>query len=203
MELSIISSVRIDNHSFVKDGKETIFDDETKVLATPEEFYRYKEYNYMKFFKMDLLCKWAWLGTEVLLEENDSIISEIDKSNIAVVLMTHHGCIDVDKKYLKTTESIPSPALFVYTLPNIMLGEICIRHGFKGEQASLVSDRFDIEEIHYYVSDLLNNRGMKACLFGWVDAFDDSKDVALYWVSKSDIGNSFTVDNIKEIYSKD
>lgn len=201
MELTIESSVYINSHSCTKDGKEIVSATDKKCLHTPEELYRHLKFSYMKFFKMDLLCKWAWLGAEILIGDNTSLLSGVDKNNVAVVLMTHHGCIDVDKQYLKTTETIPSPALFVYTLPNIMLGEICIRHGFKGEQASMVSEQFDIEEIHYYVEDLLNNRGMDACLVGWVDAYDKHKEVAMYWVTKSGEGTNFSIDNIKEIYS--
>ena len=40
-------------------------------------------------------------------------------------------------------QSGASPALFVYTLPNIVIGEICIRHHFKGENAFFVFKQFD------------------------------------------------------------
>lgn len=153
--------------------------------ANPEDLYRGLAFNYPKFFKMDVLSKWAWLGTEALLQHNDGLLYEgADRNKIAVVLATRNGCLSVDKKYQQTVETIPSPALFVYTLPNIMLGEICIRHGFKGEQLCLVQEAFNEAEINFWVQDLFNNRGMEHCLFGWVDATEEQHDLCLFWARK-------------------
>lgn len=169
----------------------------------PQELYRALQYNYMKFFKMDLLCKWAWLGAEALLKTDSGYLyDDIDKSKIAVVLQTGHGCIDVDKKYLATMQDIPSPGLFVYTLPNIMLGEICIMHGFKGEQLCTVSEHFNTQELQFWVGDLLTKRGMEACLCGWVDVYNDDKDICLFWVTKQGGTNSFSADRLTELYKQ-
>ena len=133
---------------------------------------------------MDILCKWAWLAAECLLTLNgSSLYNGLDKNKIAVVLATSQGCIEVDKKYKETIATIPSPALFVYTLPNIMLGEICIRHGFKGEQACMISERFDSSELQFWVNDLLEKRGMEACLCGWIDITMNTQDILLLWVT--------------------
>lgn len=138
--MEIRHSIRISEGNITRDGKVIARQEGT----APENFYRGLQYSYPKFFKMDVLCKWAWLGAEALLNNTDKFVYEgIDKNKIAVVLATAHGCLDVDKKYQQSIQSIPSPALFVYTLSNIMLGEICIRHGFKGEQACLINDEFD------------------------------------------------------------
>lgn len=199
--LSISNWIHYTNDTATKNGV-AILEDVYSSVQAPQDLYRSLSLSYMKFFKMDLLCKWAWLGAETLLVDVEQRLYDgIDKSKIAVVLMTSHGCIDVDKKYKATMAEIPSPALFVYTLPNIMLGEICIRHGFKGEQLCLVSDKFDAEELHFWVSDLLANRDMEACLFGWVDAYDDNKDVCLFWVTKQG-DNTFTKEELTEIYNQ-
>ena len=154
---------------------------------SPEDIYRALGCAYPKFFKMDLLCKWAWLGAEAILKQADQYLyQDEDKDNIAVVLATRNGCITVDKKYQDSIKNIASPALFVYTLPNIMLGEICIRHGFKGEQLCLVQDSFNKDELSFWVNDLLKNKGMKHCLFGWVDATEEQHEVTLFWVSGKD-----------------
>lgn len=201
LSLSINNWVHYNNDKAVKNG-DVFFHDEYASVKEPQELYRMLSLSYMKFFKMDLLCKWAWLGAETLLSSGDeNIYKGIDKSKIAVVLMTSYGCLDVDKKYKATMSEIPSPALFVYTLPNIMLGEICIRHGFKGEQLCLVSETFDAEELHFWVSDLLNNRGMEACIFGWADAYDNNKDICMFWATKSN-GVELTKEKLNELYNK-
>ena len=199
MALDVSNWIHYKQDSAIKNGARFL-EKEYPEIKEPQELYRLNGYSYMKFFKMDTLCKWAWLGAEELFADN-SMLAGVDKSKVAVVLMTSSGCIDVDKKYKATMANVPSPALFVYTLPNIMLGEICIRHGFKGEQLCLVSKEFDAEEISFWVNDLLNNRGMEACICGWVDAYDDKKDVALFWVTK-DGEQDLSEEHLKELYSK-
>ncbi len=158
-----------------------------------EEFYREFKWNYPKFFKMDKPCKWAFAGSELLLSGID--VSKPDK--VGVVLFTSHGCIDVDKRYLDTI-AMPSPALFVYTLPNIMLGEICIRHGFKGEQLCMVSEEYDADELFFSVDQLFKNKAPDACLCGWVDCWGDHHDVRLFWVTKDGSGTAFTSGNMSK-----
>ena len=70
----------------------------------------------------------------------------------------------------------PSPALFVYTLPNVVIGEICIRNNFKGENAFFIFRDFDRGPeapafIANYVNDLLDSGKIKACIAGWNDYF--------------------------------
>lgn len=199
MSLSINSWVHIQNDSVAKNGD--VVSGEKNL--EPQALYKLQSHAYMKFFKMDILSKWAWLGAELLLNSKDKPLYEnIDPTKVAVVLMTSRGCIDVDKKYKASMTEIPSPALFVYTLPNIMLGEICIRHGFKGEQLCLVSENFDSEQIAFWVNDLLTNRGMEACLCGYVDAYSDNKDVMLYWVDKSEGQSAFTTQELDNLYNQ-
>jgi len=164
---------------------------------TPEMLYNALGCSYPKFFKMDSLCKWAFVTTECLFYKND-LCAGIDKNQIGVALTTSHGCLDVDKRYLAGI-SIPSPALFVYTLPNIMLGEICIRHGFKGEQACMVTEQFDPGELFFTVNSILNS-GMDAVLCGWADVSGSEHDICLFWVSKKGPGIKFSVEALGEIY---
>ena len=166
--------------------------------ATPEMLYDAMKCSYPKFYKMDKLCKWAWVAAEGLFYEKN-LYEGIDKNKIAIVLATSSGCIDVDKKYLSTI-AMPSPALFVYTLPNIMLGEICIRHGFKAEQECMVSEQLDANELFFSVKGLLD-RGMEACLCGWADVVDDKFDICLYWVTPKGKGPRFEPASILDIYS--
>jgi len=167
---------------------------------SPEDIYRQLQYNYHKFFKMDILSKWAWIGVEVLLNCNDTLLyNGLNRDKIGIVLATAHGCLEADKRYSETIATIPSPALFVYTLPNIMLGEISIRHGFKGEQACLVSERFDSEEMHFWVNDLMEKRGMEACLAGWVDVTETKHELYLFWITKNGTGLPFSSSSMAQL----
>ncbi len=168
---------------------------------TPAQLYSDLGCNYPKFFKMDNLCKWAFVAAECLFAGNDLLYRGLDKSRIAMVLSTSHGCLDVDKRFLDSI-AVPSPALFVYTLPNIMLGELCIRHGFKGEQICMVSERFDAQEIHFAVQSFLTNSGIDSCLCGWVDANGEQYDVTLLWITKDSKGLAFTPAILQQLYGQ-
>ncbi len=164
---------------------------------TAEALYTGLKCNYPKFFKMDDLCKWTWLAAEALLRDNDHI--GIEKTKTGVILFTGHGCLSADMRFNDSMD-IPSPSLFVYTLPNIMLGEICIRHGFKGEQLCMVTEQFDPGELCFSVDQLFQNGNMDACICGWADVSSGHPDICLFWVTKDGNGPGFTPGTARTLY---
>jgi hypothetical protein len=173
--------------------------------ASPADFllsvYRHFEINYPKFYKMDGLSKLGWLATEILLKDN-SFKDKYDPEAIGVVLSNANSSLDTDIKYYASVKEIPSPALFVYTLPNIVIGEICIRHNFKGENAFFVFDEFNPGFIENYVNNLINNNILQSCICGWVELLDDQYKAVLFLVEKEQAGQNilFTKENINKIY---
>ena len=199
MMLTATSYIRINDGIITKNGDPLLHLSPSAI--SPEDAYRALNVAWLKFFKMDKLSKWAFIGAESLLQRDSGFLYDsANKEEIAVVLATRNGCLDADKRYQQSMSEIPSPALFVYTLPNIMLGEICIRHGFKGEQLCLVQQDFDATDIHFWAMDLLTNRGMNHCLCGWVEATEKSTDVCLFWMSRSD-KNTITAAQMQQIYT--
>lgn len=166
-------------------GLEVILTRQTGSLNA-DDLYRNMNLSYPKFFKMDDLCKWSFLGAEMLLGESENrLYKDMEPDGISIVLATSSGCLQVDKKYAETMTTIPSPGLFVYTLPNIMLGELSIRHGFKGEQLCLVQARMNEEELRLAAEDLVLNRGMQAVLYGWADVTGGKPEIHFWWLSKN------------------
>jgi hypothetical protein len=145
--------------------------------------YQHFGFQYPKFYKMDLLSKLGWLACELLLKEGFEP-GNYQPEDIAVVLSNSNASLDTDYRYMETVKEVPSPAVFVYTLPNIMIGEICIRHKFKGENAFFVFDSFDAGFIHQYVRDLMENGTARACICGWVDVLGPEYKAVLYLVEK-------------------
>ncbi|WP_184547680.1 beta-ketoacyl synthase N-terminal-like domain-containing protein [Mucilaginibacter sp. FT3.2] len=163
--------------------------------------YQFLEVKYPKFYKMDNLCKLGLLASEVLL--NGSGISERYKENeIGIVLTNSNSSLDADIKYFDQAKTAASPALFVYTLPNIVIGEISIKNKFKGENGFFVFEQFDAAFVEQYVAYLLNNNILQACICGWVDLLKDDYQAVLYLVEQQENQGSvpFTVENINKIY---
>ncbi len=156
---------------------------------------------YPKFYKMDSLGQLGIISSELLLAGRD-LIKAYSPGEIAVVLSNSHGSLDTDLRYFETLKEIPSPSLFVYTLPNIVIGEICIRHGFKGENAFFVFEKFETAFVAGYVDQLLNAGPMEACLAGWIDVLGDRHDVFLYLAEKHRQPNAIdhTAENLLMLY---
>ncbi len=153
---------------------------------------------------MDPLCKLAWLASEVLLKDGFQK-ENYQPEEIGLLLTNANASLDTDSKYLETTKDIASPSVFVYTLPNIMIGEISIRNHFKGESAFFVFEKFDAGFLEQYVNNLLNNDILQACICGWVELLGNEYKAALYLVEKKNNtgGMLFTKQNIGSIFESE
>jgi hypothetical protein len=162
--------------------------------------YACSEISYPKFHKMDQLCKLGILATEFLLKDSGHA-EKYGDTETGVVLSNANSSLDVDLKYAKTIQTGASPALFVYTLPNIVIGEISIRWHFKGENAFFVFKQFDGNFIDKYVRNLFENKLIKNCICGWVDILKEDYHALLFLVETTSPENAklFTADNINQL----
>ncbi len=133
----------------------------------------YKNYNvgYSKYFKMDRLSKLGFLNTEILLSETNHNNQETEQT--AIILVNSSASLDTDTKFQDTVNDIASPAVFVYTLANIVIGEICIKHDIKGETAFFVQEKFNAEFVSNYTNIVLSNSAANKCIIGWVEVAPD------------------------------
>jgi hypothetical protein len=164
--------------------------------------YQHFALEYPRFYKMDNLAKLGWLASEILLKESfDANAYEPEQTGL--ILSNANASLDTDIKYLATTSEMASPSVFVYTLPNIMMGEISIRNRFKGENAFFISKSFDAGFLQQYVGTLLNQDILQACICGWVDMLDKEYKTALFLVEKKETANAvlFSVDNMNKLFN--
>ena len=159
---------------------------------------------YPKYFKMDRMSKAGFLAAELLVREC-SEMAAYPRAGISVVLANAHASLDTDLQYFESMKTFASPSLFVYTLANIVTGEICIRHGFIGENAFLVSEKFSAVQLHEYVTILMALDRSVVCLAGWVDVLGDQIDVFLYLVDKKGGAHlaGHTIREIQKLYDAD
>ncbi|MRI00812.1 3-oxoacyl-ACP synthase [Kriegella sp. EG-1] len=177
--LNIQAYCHIRNGEIVLNGKSIFKQNSEAFKDFIKAAYKYLEIDHSKFFKMDNLSKLAFIAAEVLLK-NES------EKNIALILSNKASSIDTDRKHQNAIENgFASPAIFVYTLPNICLGEISIRHQLYSENAFFVFDEIKPDILFDYSENLIKEGKAKKSLCGWVD-FDNGKyDAFLYIVANS------------------
>ena len=210
-ELIISNYCRIKNKTVFL-GEDVIYQEKPDTVFTNfiKRAYKHHNINYPKFYKMDNLSKLGFLTAELLLK-NDKIIQSFKGEDIGIVILNSASSLDTDIAYNETikdrTDYFPSPSLFVYTLPNIMIGEICIRHKITGENAFFIFEKFDPDFIYNYVSNLFSLNKIKCCITGWVDLLGDDYSSILYLVKKrKDCQNKnenikFEAENIELVFS--
>lgn len=169
------------------------------------DLYRSKGIDYPKFFKMDALCKAGFLLAEDIVEKCDNELVA-HKDNTSVIVFTGNGTLRTDIGFERTIADpdnrFPSPSYFVYTLPNIVAGEIAIRHGFLGESAVYVAEHFLPTQIEGIVSDTL--AVSDNVLVAWIDTVGDSTSAIMFLVSHN--GNEdtplFNAETLQSIYNQ-
>jgi hypothetical protein len=165
---------------------ETVFSIEpTGFTDFSKKAYQHLEINYPKFFKMDNLSKLAFLGAELLLKKESDSSKE---NNTALVFANKSSSLDTDVKYQNSISDAenyyPSPAVFVYTLPNICLGEISIRHQLKSENSFFIFADYNAEFMEKYSNILLETQKADKVLCGWVEYYNEDYKAFLYLVDK-------------------
>ena len=190
---------RIDRFTF-RDNGEFIFRlDGADASSFLKSAYRHLGIGYPKFFKMDNLCKLAFLAAEPLM--SDGLVKErYADSAVGIILQNSSSSLTTDEKHQESIADrqnyFPSPSVFVYTLPNIMVGEIAIRHRIKGENDVLITSAPDASLLFSTVSELFMNGRAECCLAGWIEEYHGRISVCLMRVEKS--GTLISSDKMRE-----
>lgn len=197
ISISAISVIR--NKSLYRND-EKVFSHEGTLNEFLDAAYAGIALDYPKYYKMDRLSRLGILAAEVLLNKNSIVVSSPEST--AVVLSNAHASQDTDERYHQTLSTAASPSLFVYTLPNIVIGEICIRHNLKGENAFFVAPAFDADLLSSYVTMVMEQDHIQACVAGWVDVLHEHHDVFLYLAVKNREGvvPGHTAEQLNNLY---
>lgn len=174
-------------------------DDSAGFLAAA---YRHFRFSYPKFYKMDRLSKLGWLAAEILLRDYPEI-KNYPPEQVGLVLTNASASLDADLKYFRSLDETPSPALFVYTLPNIVIGEIGIRHNFKGENAFFITEHFNAALIAEQVNLIMDNTATQACICGWTELLDNEYKAALFLIEQQPAngGTAFDAASLNRLFN--
>ena len=139
--------------------------------------------NNMKFYKMDDLCKLGYVAAEYLLKDKTFAPLEMGMllANATSSLHTdirHQQLIDQDG------DRAASPAVFVYTLPNVVSGEICIRHKIQGENTFFITEAYQPEKLERYARIVMQKGKLNYCIIGWCELLKNTYKAVFKLIEK-------------------
>ena len=141
--------------------------------------------NYPKFYKMDGLSRLGFVASEILLnaEKGDTDVERREEEGErlleerAIIFFNHSSSIASDRNYKESINDkdnyFPSPSIFVYTLPNIVTGEIAIRNHFHGETSFFILPDKDERMMEEILQASCRDDQSKSFLTGWIDYEDE------------------------------
>jgi hypothetical protein len=162
-------------------NEESIFEQDVVFDELIQHIVTNFEVKHPRFGKMDRLAKLGYTCAEILLKQVEGF-KKYNPFNVSLLFANASSSLDTDFRFQKTMDTLASPALFVYTLPNIVLAEISIKNGFKGEHLFLISDAPDANLFYEPVNQMFVYHKTKACLAGWVEIFGDDYNCTLFTV---------------------
>lgn len=154
------------------------------VRITPEDgglddIYRNHGWDYPRFHKMDLMGKLLFAATELLL---DGCHQVEDEDGRAVLLFNASSSVLCDRRHIASFSGgdgfFPSPSVFLYTLPNVAVGEIAIRHGIKGETSLMILDGRNDALMDAVVNAAFIGSDVGNMITGWIDCPAENEYIA-------------------------
>ena len=199
-EIYISHYCRIENNTVYSNGELQFELKDVTFSEFIKSAYKELKIDYPKFFKMDNLSKLAFLTAELILKD---VVQNDQENNIAIVFANQASSLDTDIKYQSSIQNkdnyFPSPVVFVYTLPNICVGEISIKHRLQTENAFFVFDEFNAQFMVNYANQLIQSGKAEKVLCGWVEFYQENYKSFVYLADKqgSQIHNQ---QNINSLY---
>ncbi|WP_297829791.1 beta-ketoacyl synthase N-terminal-like domain-containing protein [uncultured Rikenella sp.] len=141
----------------------------------------------LKFYKMSDLAKALYVAAERLLSQTRPLGERYAPTEIALVLSNRSSSLDTDLRHQRTLDrhEPPSPAHFVYTLPNVAAGEICIRHRIQGDNTFFIEEHGS-DQSESYARLLLRNGHARAAICGRCELLGDTWEVDLKLLETAD-----------------
>lgn len=212
METQIVTYCKINNSGVFLNGEPVLQRSASEDLAAfLGTVYKSIGLSYPKFFKMDRLCKLGILAAELVVR-NTPGFAELSREDMALVFSNNASSLDTDRNHAAAIADkqnyFPSPSVFVYTLPNILTGEIALKHKITGENAFFVSEKFDAELMWMYCENLFREGSAASAICGWVDVDGDTASAFVYCIKNTNFkqeNSGFSLkhnsENLTHLYS--
>jgi 3-oxoacyl-[acyl-carrier-protein] synthase-1 len=135
---------------------------------------------------MDNLSKLGFMASEMIFKDEKNRFTP--REDIAVICFNRSSSLETDTQFQATIADnenyYPSPSLFVYTLPNIVAGEIAIRNKFFGETSFYILENYDLEKIMQIVQNTFSDKTLNEALVAWIECFENIFEIKMFLVSR-------------------
>lgn len=164
----ICKTVEIEESRILVNGQPVCISTQTHFEDFIKEAYKKTEEKNIKFFKMDHLAKLAYMSAHHLLED-----ISFEPEEMAILLSNSSASLDTDVHHQqiidKNGDEMASPSVFVYTLPNVAIGEICIRHKIQGENTFFILPDYDRDFLIEKARMCFSRFPIRYCIIGWCE----------------------------------
>lgn len=140
-----------------------------------------------KFYKMDDLCKLGYIAAATLFLKNGGKTGYAS-GEVGMVFANASSSLDTDLKHQHIIDSMgdkeASPAVFVYTLPNVVMGELCICYKIQGENTFFINNHYPEFFIRKYAMQVIQKQKLRACLIGWCELLGNKYEARFDWLEQ-------------------
>ena len=144
-----------------------------KALLT--ELYKSRIGDWPKFYKMDLFSRLAFTAAELLIQKETK---EEQEEIHDIILFNRSSSVIADRNHLATLGDeenfFPSPSIFLYTLPNVVTGEIALKHSYTGETSLYILNDRNEALISQIIEASMATSRSRRLIAGWVDCSDEN-----------------------------
>ena len=168
---SVTGRVRITPQGLWVNGERCGLRQEGAALLT--EIYKTCLDDNPKFYKMDLFSRVAYLASAMLLREEKEV------EEMPFILFNRSSSVLADRHHLRSCHGpegfYPSPSAFIYTLPNVVMGDLAVHYGLKGETTLLILPEKDEALMERITGSVFTQTGARMMLTGWADAAEPTQ----------------------------
>ena len=187
-------TVVIERGKIVLDGEVLLETEPAGAFATfIRAAYKFLALDDRKFYKMDDLCKLGYIAAACLFARNGGGTG-YEPGEVGIICANASSSMDTDRKHQHIIDTMgdreASPAVFVYTLPNVVLGELCIRYKIQGENTFFINNRYPESFICDYATLVMRKQKLRACLTGWCELTGDRYEARFDWLEQTTIANN-------------
>lgn len=191
IKTKILLHSKIDKQGVQLDGEKIVPYEKADTFATfIRKTYSFLKLDYRKFYKMDDLSKLGFIATECLLNSSDDF-ANANPEKKGIIVANRSASLNTDINYCRNINTVgdyeASPAIFVYTLPNVMLGEVCIRWKIKGENTFFIQNKPNFDFLMNYAKIAMQEQNMKYCIIGWCDLLKEEFEANFWLVKRTNI----------------